>query len=277
MQALLHFRPPLMSLSGPLRRTSAKFGGISGLNATSWPSCEIADFAVDYSQKCFQYRNFSIFSTKSGRVDVLSVTKGENSAKGVLPHWNRESEAIVVEEGQQLQREYDEYKDIERDWENEFSHRGHVRRTFQEREERFSAPIRLTYDQSFVENNLEEEWVSREQLLKRSFLRETGHWRGLITMPNGDTMSGEWKGGVLVGRGTLQIKDGAKYEGGYCDADRQRWRGKITFKNGNTQEGEWINGRPYGDFTATTRSGTVFEGVCTGDHRCVDLSANAHA
>ena len=263
MQALLHFRPPSMALTGALRRTGANFGSISSKIIVALPSCKNVDFGVSKSHTGLQYRHFSTFSTKSGRVNGSSDKKERNTAKGVQPHWNREISEEIIGEGE---REYDEYKDIERDWENEFNYRSQARGMFQGREERFSAPIRLTYDKSFVENNWEVEWVSREQLLKRSFLREVGHWRGLITMPSGDSMSGEWKDGVLVGSGTLKIKDGAKYEGGY-DADHQRWRGKITFKNGNTQEGQWINGRPYGDFTATTRSGTVFKGVCTGDHR----------
>lgn len=72
----------------------------------------------------------------------------------------------------------------------------------------------------------------------------TGDWiSGLLTQANGDTYTGEFKGEVFHGQGTLVSKEGS-FTGTFDEGKRSK--GKMEFKDGNVYEGEFQNDKVRG-------------------------------
>jgi len=69
------------------------------------------------------------------------------------------------------------------------------------------------------------------------------------------TLSVEWKGGKIQGKGTSTFADGSKYVGELKDGKLFHGQGTLTFSDGSTYVGEWKNGKRNGQGTMTYPNG----------------------
>jgi hypothetical protein len=69
------------------------------------------------------------------------------------------------------------------------------------------------------------------------------------------TLSVEWKGGKIQGKGTSTFADGSKYVGELKDGKLFHGQGTLTFSDGSTYVGEWKNGKRNGQGTMTYLNG----------------------
>jgi hypothetical protein len=70
--------------------------------------------------------------------------------------------------------------------------------------------------------------------------------KGVLTLEEGSTYSGEIKNGVPNGKGKLTMVDGTQYDGEWKNGVPSG-HGTITTSNGFKYEGEWKDGNPYGN------------------------------
>ena len=59
-----------------------------------------------------------------------------------------------------------------------------------------------------------------------------GQYTMTMTYPNGNKYEGEWKDGMMHGKGVLTDLDGNKYEGEW-EKGEMHGTGKMTYKNGD--------------------------------------------
>ncbi len=69
------------------------------------------------------------------------------------------------------------------------------------------------------------------------------------------TLSVEWKGGQIQGKGTSTFADGSKYVGEFKNGKFLNEQGTLTFPDGSTYVGEWKNGKRNGQGTMTYPNG----------------------
>ena len=69
------------------------------------------------------------------------------------------------------------------------------------------------------------------------------------------TLSVEWKGGKLQGKGTSTFADGSKYVGEFKDGKLLHEQGTLTLADGSKYVGEWKNGKINGQGTMTYPNG----------------------
>ncbi len=69
------------------------------------------------------------------------------------------------------------------------------------------------------------------------------------------TLSVEWKGGKIQGKGTSTFADGSKYVGEFKNGKLFHGQGTLTFSDGSTYIGEWKNGKRNGQGTMTYLNG----------------------
>jgi hypothetical protein len=69
------------------------------------------------------------------------------------------------------------------------------------------------------------------------------------------TLSVEWKGGKLQGKGTSTFADGSKYVGEFKNGKLLHEQGTLTLADGSKYVGEWKNGKRNGQGTITYPNG----------------------
>ena len=69
------------------------------------------------------------------------------------------------------------------------------------------------------------------------------------------TLSVEWKGGKLQGKGTSTFADGSKYVGEFKNGKLLHEQGTLTLADGAKYVGEWKNGKRNGQGTITDPNG----------------------
>jgi hypothetical protein len=69
------------------------------------------------------------------------------------------------------------------------------------------------------------------------------------------TLSVEWKGGKLQGKGTSTFADGSKYVGEFKNGKLLHEQGTLTLADGSKYVGEWKNGKRNGQGTLTYPNG----------------------
>lgn len=82
---------------------------------------------------------------------------------------------------------------------------------------------------------------------------------GTIVLEGGVKYTGQWKGGVREGEGTLERPDGGRYEGQF-KADKAHGSGKLSHVNGDAYEGEWFEDRAQGYGKFLHQDGSSYEG-----------------
>ena len=85
------------------------------------------------------------------------------------------------------------------------------------------------------------------------------HGKGVMTLSNGDTFSGNFSNGSLVGNIIMKTATGDVYEGGYY-RDRMAGEGKYTFADGEVNEGTFINNKLNG-FGKLVKSTYTMSGI----------------
>ena len=76
---------------------------------------------------------------------------------------------------------------------------------------------------------------------------------------NGDKYEGEWREGLMHGRGKYTFADGTFYEGEWKD-DKRHGRGKEAFADGRIYDGEWKEDNRHGRAKFTFADGAKYEG-----------------
>ncbi len=74
------------------------------------------------------------------------------------------------------------------------------------------------------------------------------------------TLSVEWKGGKLQGKGTSTFADGSKYVGEFKNGKLLHEQGTLTLSDGSKYVGEWKNGKRNGQGTYTFADGRKYVG-----------------
>lgn len=95
----------------------------------------------------------------------------------------------------------------------------------------------------------------------------TGHWHncwGRYTVElskehKGDFLDGEWRNGVLHGRGFYNVADGSKYAGEF-ESGNKHGQGTYTFSHGDKYVGEWKVDNFNGKGTYVFKSGEKYLG-----------------
>lgn len=85
--------------------------------------------------------------------------------------------------------------------------------------------------------------------------------RGVYTFASGNRYDGEWRDGKRTGRGIFTWTNGNRFEGEWLDGKRSG-RGVYTF-DGKRYEGGYRNDRPNGSGTYTSGDGAVYSGTWT--------------
>jgi hypothetical protein len=83
--------------------------------------------------------------------------------------------------------------------------------------------------------------------------------RGVATFESGNRYDGEWQDGRRTGRGVFTWPNGNRFEGQWEDGKRTGW-GVHTF-DGKRYEGEYSNDMPHGAGTYTAADGRVYAGT----------------
>lgn len=95
-----------------------------------------------------------------------------------------------------------------------------------------------------------------------------------VTLPSGNTYSGQMRGTKRQGKGLYRWTDGSFYEGDWVD-NQQHGSGAQTFPNGNIYVGQFYRNNPNGQGRLTTFNGETIEGKWTFLGRA-DNIPNAH-
>ncbi len=82
--------------------------------------------------------------------------------------------------------------------------------------------------------------------------------RGTEVLPNGNSISGEFRQGFVGSPVIFKRYDGYKYEGGW--AGREEGLGRAVWPNSGSYEGNWHLGQPDGKGTLVTKSGSKYVG-----------------
>ena len=83
--------------------------------------------------------------------------------------------------------------------------------------------------------------------------------RPAVTLLNGATYSGQWKGAARHGSGVQSWPDGAKYEGNWKD-NKAQGHGKFLHVDGDVFEGNWQEDKANGKGTYEHSSGASYQG-----------------
>lgn len=80
-----------------------------------------------------------------------------------------------------------------------------------------------------------------------------------LTFPKGDKYTGEAKGKIPHGYGTMLFANNDKYKG---QSQNGKWhgRGTLSLANGNKYEGQWQDGKWHGQGTLILADGAKYEG-----------------
>lgn len=78
----------------------------------------------------------------------------------------------------------------------------------------------------------------------------------------GSRFEGEYRDGLLNGRGVYVFANGSRYDGEYAD-DLRSGRGVFTHPDGESYDGEWRDGLPSGPGRLKRADGTVVSGNWT--------------
>lgn len=89
---------------------------------------------------------------------------------------------------------------------------------------------------------------------------------GIVTLYNGDKLSGNFEDGVLSGEGTYTSADGNVYEGNWENGKRHG-QGTFTWARGSSYQGEWIDDQRHGHGVFTWTNGNRFEGEFRNNKR----------
>jgi hypothetical protein len=79
------------------------------------------------------------------------------------------------------------------------------------------------------------------------------------TSPIDTGYEGEWRGGLMCGRGVLTAEDGSTYDGQWVD-DQREGHGTSTWPDGDCYMGQWRDDQRDGQGKYTYASGTTYEG-----------------
>ena len=83
--------------------------------------------------------------------------------------------------------------------------------------------------------------------------RNKPHGKGVLTLKNGDKLTGDFVNGNLIGDIVYNFKDGNLYEGGFYRAELTG-EGKFTFSDGEVHQGTFLHSKLNGFGTETTRN-----------------------
>lgn len=161
------------------------------------------------------------------------------------------------------EQSYQDYTEYDNEWEG-LEGKNHSRSTkvHPRLESRLFAGFHL-WTKDSMSNNWTEEWLPLVTHVQKGFFLHRKRWKGTISCPNGDSITGEWLDAQLLGTSVVKLKGKSTYEGEY-DPVEQRFVGKIILKDGTIQEGIWLRGRPEGTMTVSS-FGQEFTGSTAGD------------
>jgi hypothetical protein len=83
-----------------------------------------------------------------------------------------------------------------------------------------------------------------------------------VTLPSGNTYSGQMKGTRREGKGVYRWTDGAVYDGDWHN-NQQHGHGTQTYPNGNMYTGQFYRNNPNGQGRLVTFNGETIEGKWT--------------
>ena len=86
------------------------------------------------------------------------------------------------------------------------------------------------------------------------------HGKGIFTSPGGEQYDGEFKDGLKYGQGTYTYPDGGQYVGEWKDG-LQHGHGTYTWIDGDKYVGEWKDDKRHGQGTYTYAEGFKQEGI----------------
>ena len=79
------------------------------------------------------------------------------------------------------------------------------------------------------------------------------------TYKTGAVFTGQWKGGLRHGKGTMVWPDNARYEGDW-QYNMACGKGKFFHTDGDIYDGEWLNNKANGHGVYTNVKGARYEG-----------------
>jgi hypothetical protein len=85
-----------------------------------------------------------------------------------------------------------------------------------------------------------------------------GKWNFAENGPN-ETYDGQWKNGLMHGKGVYRFQGGAIYDGEFVN-NKQHGKGTMVCENGDTYVGDWKSGLRHGRGKTTFTNGSTYEG-----------------
>jgi hypothetical protein len=86
----------------------------------------------------------------------------------------------------------------------------------------------------------------------------------IYTYKTGAMYTGQWKGGLRHGRGTMTWPDSARYEGEW-QFNMACGQGKFFHTDGDIYDGQWLNNKAFGKGVYTNVKGARYEGYWKED------------
>ncbi|MBK7002176.1 MAG: hypothetical protein IPH35_20135 [Rhodoferax sp.] len=87
------------------------------------------------------------------------------------------------------------------------------------------------------------------------------HGKGTYVLANGNRYEGEYRDGKMHGKGTYVEANGGRYEGEYRDG-LVHGKGTYVRVNGDRYEGDWRDGKEHGKGAYVWANGDRYEGEC---------------
>lgn len=113
------------------------------------------------------------------------------------------------------------------------------------------------------------EYRSRDEFYQGDFVADNfcGHGTRKFTYGfcKGCVYEGEWRDGIMCGKGKLTLDDGTVYEGDWLN-DKLHGNGKVSLPNGAYYVGQFVDGFFCGHGIMRYADGSTFEGEFVDDH-----------